>query len=368
MEVGSSILKSIRYFWNKLNNIFRISQKNCSFKHIVRSIPEVCQVESIKQHICLIKTISHASIEHYKYSKPLPPNFRTEMHFARRHVYKLKNVVVDSVTGICCNRSHCFQESYGSLRQILTQNTVFFSNAERFLSDRPVFIVKVTGYYHFLLEEIPRLLLIVKHFPDVRVLISSKAYSFIRDIIQELAIRGIMPDVEYIDNKRPLLLEEYVFAQATAYSGFVHSNDIAALRSAFLDKENRPSQDKCIYVTRRYSRRSLRNEEQIEALMSDFGIEVVILERLSIKDQICLFARTDLVIGLHGAGLSNIVWCSPDTKIIEIFTKSRFVDCYAKISSTLSLNYNPLFVSEHEVANIKDLHALKRKVMKLREE
>jgi len=43
------------------------------------------------------------------------------------------------------------------------------------------------------------------------------------------------------------------------------------------------------------------------------------LGTMSVLEQIELFSNADVVIGTHGAGLANILFCKPNTKVIEIF-------------------------------------------------
>ena len=43
--------------------------------------------------------------------------------------------------------------------------------------------------------------------------------------------------------------------------------------------------------------------------------------KLSVEEQIKLFNDAQIVIGLHGAGLANLIWCNKYTKIIELRAK-----------------------------------------------
>jgi len=65
--------------------------------------------------------------------------------------------------------------------------------------------------------------------------------------------------------------------------------------------------------------RPMRNEAELVALMAARGIEVLQASRLSIDRQIAKFRAADLVIGAHGAGLANIVFCRPGSVVYELF-------------------------------------------------
>lgn len=67
--------------------------------------------------------------------------------------------------------------------------------------------------------------------------------------------------------------------------------------------------------------RVIQNEEEIiQALrqLPDVKVEVVEFFELAFKDQLHLFQRTDILIGMHGAGLANIVYTPPEAAVIEL--------------------------------------------------
>ena len=72
-----------------------------------------------------------------------------------------------------------------------------------------------------------------------------------------------------------------------------------------------------IFVTRNDAKtRKLLNAEKL--MMALKGWETVTLEDLPIKEQVKCFAEASYVISTHGAGLANLLWCEPGTKVIEI--------------------------------------------------
>ena len=64
------------------------------------------------------------------------------------------------------------------------------------------------------------------------------------------------------------------------------------------------------------------------------------LESLSFFEKIYLFKNADIIIGLHGAGFVNTVFCKPGTKIIEIRSFLYSNTVYEKISNINNLNYH----------------------------
>ncbi|HSW76613.1 MAG TPA: glycosyltransferase family 61 protein [Candidatus Saccharimonadales bacterium] len=65
--------------------------------------------------------------------------------------------------------------------------------------------------------------------------------------------------------------------------------------------------------------RQILNEDQVFALLKAHGFERYELSKLSFLEQVELFHNAEVVIGAHGTGLTNILFCKPNTKVIEIF-------------------------------------------------
>ena len=62
-------------------------------------------------------------------------------------------------------------------------------------------------------------------------------------------------------------------------------------------------------------------------------------EFLSFKKQIKLFNSSSLIIGAHGAAFTNIIFCKPGTKIIEIIPANHPNRKCERISKILGLKY-----------------------------
>lgn len=91
------------------------------------------------------------------------------------------------------------------------------------------------------------------------------------------------------------------------------------LRRSFLD-ETPPGRLR-LYVSRADTpRHPLVNEPEIETWLAKRGFQVVLPRQLSIREQARLFAQAEVVVGPNGAGLANLVFCPPGTKVFELFS------------------------------------------------
>ena len=82
------------------------------------------------------------------------------------------------------------------------------------------------------------------------------------------------------------------------------------------------------------TRRMLNSDELLLKLK---GWDTVTLENLSIQDQMRTFAEASHVLAAHGAGMVNLLWCQPGTKIIEIQDRNMI---HKKVYPLLSHNLN----------------------------
>jgi capsular polysaccharide biosynthesis protein len=104
-----------------------------------------------------------------------------------------------------------------------------------------------------------------------------------------------------------------------------------------------------IYVSRRLGTlhrpdyRPLSNEKAIETIFERRGFLVVHPETLSFPDQIGLFRQAEIVAGPSGSGMLNAMFCSPDTRVLDMESFHYTVRQHAKIYSSTHKNYAFLF-------------------------
>jgi capsular polysaccharide biosynthesis protein len=103
-------------------------------------------------------------------------------------------------------------------------------------------------------------------------------------------------------------------------------------------EKNSSRQARRIYVSRSGLSKNKRisNEEALLPLIKNFDFEVVFPERLSLADQISTFRDATVVLGAFGAGLTNILFCPPNSTLLEL-QDSLFAprEWYWKFSTSL---------------------------------
>ncbi len=91
--------------------------------------------------------------------------------------------------------------------------------------------------------------------------------------------------------------------------------------------------------TRDGGHRGLRNEEALIDALRPFGIVAVEPERYSIAEQAGLFRNAELVVGLGGAGMFNVAFCRPGTKVVDIESGMGFVDTHCNLFASRGADY-----------------------------
>lgn len=85
------------------------------------------------------------------------------------------------------------------------------------------------------------------------------------------------------------------------------------------------------------TRKLVNSDELVLALK---GWQTVALETMTIKQQMKTFAEATHIVAAHGAGLINLLWCSPGTKVIEIQDKKMIhKKVYPVLSHHLGLKH-----------------------------
>jgi hypothetical protein len=114
------------------------------------------------------------------------------------------------------------------------------------------------------------------------------------------------------------------------------------LRTELMPKivQDRPVKRTRLYVSRSDANtRRIVNEADVMNLLSGLGFSTVTLSGKSVSEQATLFASAELVVAPHGSGLTNLVFCDPGTKVIELFSPTYINPGYWALSDALGHDY-----------------------------
>lgn len=90
------------------------------------------------------------------------------------------------------------------------------------------------------------------------------------------------------------------------------------LREQLLPQATPPSDAERIYVSRADAdKRRVTNEEAVMDCLESYGFERIVPSTLSVAETIGYFAQAELIVGPHGAGLTDLIF-SGDAAVIEL--------------------------------------------------
>ncbi|MCU0524962.1 MAG: glycosyltransferase 61 family protein [Elainella sp. Prado103] len=98
-----------------------------------------------------------------------------------------------------------------------------------------------------------------------------------------------------------------------------------------------------LYLSRQQAaNRRMINELEVEATLAAYGFQTVYLEALAVTAQAALLTQADVVVAVHGSGLTNLVFCRPGTQVLELFSPDFVYPCYWVLSNCMQLEYRYL--------------------------
>ncbi len=109
-------------------------------------------------------------------------------------------------------------------------------------------------------------------------------------------------------------------------------------------------QGKRIYISRRIAqRRRLSNEENLEQLLKQHNFITCYPERLTWVEQVQLFASATHLVGLHGAGLTNIVYSQNLKWVIELKPAKMRNELFKHLCDNLHIPYSVVLMETNQI-------------------
>lgn len=135
----------------------------------------------------------------------------------------------------------------------------------------------------------------------------------IRTIIYEDAV---IPGFLFSDNLRHKRTD---FGSGSWYAGW-SIPFIEDLRSRAIHKYVTPqTSGELLYVGRGDAQyRALRNETELMNILDRHGFNAILPGQISFDEQVARFSSAKVIVAIHGAGLTNLIWAPPGCVVIEL--------------------------------------------------
>ncbi len=200
------------------------------------------------------------------------------------------------------------------------------------------------NYCHFLLEALPRLELFLRagyHWDDVDWVLVPDFLGAAR----EPFFKALGLPMEKVVRLQPGMQVEAEVLLQPSFPGresFVPPWVAEFYRKRLLEPLGvKQVRRRRLYVARRH--RGLANDAEVWAFLQGLGFER--LEPMTWEDNIHAFAQAEIVVGPHGAGLSNVVFCPPGAQLLELLPGDRPFPYFYSAASAAGMRYRGLLMS-----------------------
>jgi capsular polysaccharide biosynthesis protein len=197
-------------------------------------------------------------------------------------------------------------------------------------------------YFHWMTDVLPRVGLARRAGYDPAsfdwVLVNSLIHPFQRESLHQL---GIHANRCLAFHKKELVyeMEEAVLPSLPGVPGVVPPESVDFLRNAF--PAGKTPRGRKIFIGRGEAKhRPLIHEKEIWAQLQKRGYDSVDCGKLSVQKQAEVFGSAGMVVGAHGAALTNLVFCYPGTRVVELFSPAYVNPCYRDVCVAAELRHS----------------------------
>ena len=207
-----------------------------------------------------------------------------------------------------------------------------------------------SNYFHWMTEALARLesALTVRSVEEMTLIIP-RWYRRHRFVAQSLkAYPGLR--WQYTPRHARLVCQELLFPTRLAFTGNYSPTILHQIRNRLLNHIEQPptatvqSPGERIYISRGGAKkRRIINEQSLQPILDHYKIQTLHAERLDVASQWRRMQNASLLIGCHGAGLTNMLTLAPGASVMEIRHPTALTpNCYLTMASQLDQRFSVL--------------------------
>jgi capsular polysaccharide biosynthesis protein len=196
------------------------------------------------------------------------------------------------------------------------------------------------NYFHWMIDCLPRFAVLeavgLDHVP---LIVPARPTAFQRDSLRALGVE-LERTTPFLGEYDHLVPDCLIWASPVAPVNFPSPFLVDWLRSKLRSSagmDSAPTARRRLLVSRRGVRR-LANEEELLRALEPLGFELLAPEQLTLTDQVRAFAEAEMIVGAHGAGLTNMVFSEP-LSVLELFPPEHVTWHYYTLARAASHEY-----------------------------
>ncbi len=214
------------------------------------------------------------------------------------------------------------------------------------------------GYFFWMTCYLPRLLRALNSglSGNTKLLVSKRWIDF-GYVAGSLATVNIAK--EYLDLDEHAFVSKLLLPHARSATSHIDPDEIQRVVEHFTQAFPGPAPTpyRKVWIHRSETgRRHLGNEKEVLDFLNAHGFELLVLENLSLKEQILVMRETKILAGLHGAGLTNLMFLPKGATVLEFmpedFAAYAHPFPYQSLAQACQVNYAVSGMSDLEM-NLK---------------
>ncbi|WP_164919616.1 glycosyltransferase family 61 protein [Hansschlegelia zhihuaiae] len=234
-------------------------------------------------------------------------------------IARLANAVVFGSGGVLTEDGYLISETI--------RGTAERGNAPIKRISGPVALLRKPGdsnYGHWLAECVPRVYEFRAAYPDLEFKFAvPKSPDWMRKLrLTSLAWAGVSQnEIIWLRNSSTLFEELFVMSGNSIHS---HTHDASGISKIVEVAEKSQRKGRRLLVRRPGARRRrLVNEDEIVRIAHQNGFIDIWPEQRSLQEQVEIFSEAELIAGVTGAAMTNILWASSDCRIACLTSSSH---------------------------------------------
>jgi hypothetical protein len=201
------------------------------------------------------------------------------------------------------------------------------------------FIYNVDNYYHFIYDTLPILVSyfeLKKTIPSLKLLINTSHPNkisfppFVTEFLASLNINDFVLVSKSTQYRKLYVSTSLTHGQKSSepssilarniWNGFIIDDNIKTPKRFYISRRSWVHGNTENIGTNYTTRRKCMNEDHVVNMLKQYGVEEVFTELLSTKEKLSYFKNAELVVGVVGGGMCNLLFSPSTTKSLCINT------------------------------------------------
>ena len=284
-------------------------------------------------------------------------------HVSKSHIYELRNVQINH-RGYVIRKDHILTES--TYNNSIYHRELKWHQYKALLKKKTFIKNAIIGFdeysnskgFHYLCESLPRIYSVKDKLSDYVLLfpfVNANFSNYVKQTLSKLEINQF----HFIRKEEIIHCNNLLFVERLAPTGNYRDPVMKEINWSFTDqRSNHFPKRKILYIDRNNSSsRKCLNNDHVRELLGHYNADSIKIEKYDFGEQLKILQDYSIILGIHGGGLSNMLFMNPNSKVIEIRNENDLKNlCYFSLASALDVDYFYLranSTSDSNNANLK---------------